>query len=168
LEVVKDLEIRLGVVRRWEPDGDDWIRVAKMAKNRRYQRAIDALEGLVVARMFELSKVNMSDTEGYKLRKHIAKALQARSKGVRSALERYNEAAAAMTPPRTQLSWEQIVDYAFLADFDLLRDGREDIRGEPWAQPAGRIAMDQHFKLLRVDEEIAHLNLEIPRLVTHM
>ncbi|KAJ7019748.1 hypothetical protein C8F04DRAFT_1214270 [Mycena alexandri] len=163
LEVVKDLEIRLGVVRRWEPDGDDWIRVAKMAKNRRYQRAIDALEGLVVARMFELSKVNMSDT-GYKLRKHIAKALQARSKGVRSALERYNEAAAAMTPPRTQLSWEQIVDYAFLADFDLLRDGREDIRGEPWAQPAGRVAMDQHFKLLRADEEIARLNLEIPRL----
>ncbi|KAJ7729134.1 hypothetical protein B0H16DRAFT_1330589 [Mycena metata] len=134
-----------------------------MVKNRRYQRAIDALEGLVVARMFELSKVNMSDTGA-----PISFALQARSKGVKAALERYNEAAAAMTPPRTQLSWEQIVDYAFLADFDLLRDGREDIRGEPWAQPAGRLAMDQHFKLLRADEEIARLNLEIPRLVTHM
>ncbi|KAJ7748091.1 hypothetical protein B0H16DRAFT_1663553 [Mycena metata] len=167
LAVVADLEVRLNIAQRWEDNGDDWIRVAKMVKNRRYQRAIDALEGLVVARMFELSKVNMSDT-GYKLRKHIAKALQARSKGVKAALERYNEAAAAMTPPRTQLSWEQIVDYAFLADFDLLRDGREDIRGEPWAQPAGRLAMDQHFKLLRADEEIARLNLEIPRLVTHM
>ncbi|KAJ7033780.1 hypothetical protein C8F04DRAFT_1183753 [Mycena alexandri] len=167
LAVVNDLEVRLNIARRWEDDGEDWIRVAKMVKNRRYQRAIDAVEGLVVARMFELSKVNMSDT-GYKLRKHIAKALQARSKGVKAALERYNEAAAAMTPPRTQLSWEQIVDYAFLADFDLLRDGQEDICGEPWAQPAGHVAMDQHFKLLRADEEIARLNLEIPRLVTHM
>ncbi|KAJ7748619.1 hypothetical protein B0H16DRAFT_1279524, partial [Mycena metata] len=34
--------------------------------------------------------------------------------------------------------------------------------------PAGRVAMDQHFKLLRADEEITRLNLEIPRLVTHM
>ncbi|KAJ7150768.1 hypothetical protein C8R46DRAFT_1166724 [Mycena filopes] len=167
LAAVHDLEVRLGIERRWCDDGDDWIRVAAMAKNRRYQRAIDALEGLIVARMFELSKVNMSDT-GYKLRKHIAKALQARSKGVKSALERYNEAAAAMSPPRTQLTWEQIVDYAFLADFDLLREGREDIRAEPWAQPAGRAAMDQHYKLLRADEEIARLNLEIPRLITHM
>ncbi|KAJ7016960.1 hypothetical protein C8F04DRAFT_1215277 [Mycena alexandri] len=167
LAVVRDLEVRLDIARRWEDDGDDWIRVAKMAKNRRYQRALDALEGLVVARMFELTKVNMSDT-GYKLRKHIAKALQARSKGVKSALERYNEAAVAMSPPRTELSWEQIVDYVFLADFDLLRDGREDIHDELWAQPAGRVAMDQHFKLLRADEEIARLNLEIPRLVTHM
>ncbi|KAJ7733361.1 hypothetical protein B0H16DRAFT_1665104 [Mycena metata] len=137
LAVVADLELRLNIARRWEDDGDDWIRVAMMVKNRRYQHAIDALEGLVVARCLSC----------YKLRKHIAKALQARSKG---------------------LSWEQIVDYAFLADFDLLRDGREDIRGEPWAQPAGRLAMDQHFKLLRADEEIARLNLEIPRLVTHM
>ncbi|KAJ7776444.1 hypothetical protein B0H16DRAFT_1659785 [Mycena metata] len=167
LAVVVDLEVRLNIAQRWEDDGDDWIRVAAMAKNRRYQRAIDALEGLVVARMFELSKVNMSDT-GYKLRKHIAKALQARSKGVKSALERYNDAAAAMSPPRTQLSWEQIVDFAFLTDFDLLRDGWEDIRDELWAQPAGRVAMDQHFKLLRADEEITRLNLEIPRLVTHM
>lgn len=62
LAVVEDLEIRLDIARRWEDDGDNLIRVAKMAKNRTYQRAIDALEGLVVARMFELSKVNMSDT----------------------------------------------------------------------------------------------------------
>ncbi|KAJ7918168.1 hypothetical protein B0H13DRAFT_2231314 [Mycena leptocephala] len=153
LAAVHDLELRLGIVGsvgRWRPDSDEWVAAAKLVESRRYQRAIDELEGLVVARMFELSKVNMSDT-GYKLRKHIAKALQARSKGVKTALERYNEAAAAMTPARTQLSWEQI-----------------DIRNELWAQPAGRAAMDQHFKLLRADEEIARLNLEIPRLVTHM
>ncbi|KAF7348117.1 hypothetical protein MSAN_01764300 [Mycena sanguinolenta] len=167
LAAVQDLEIRLGVVKRWEPEDAEWIAAATMVVNRRYQRALDELEGLVVARMFELSKAHMSDT-GYKLRKHIAKALQARSKGVRTALDRYNDAAAALSPPRTQLTWEQIVEYAFLADFDLLREGRQDIRSEPWAQPAGRLAMDRHFKLLRADEEIARVNLEIQRFVTYM
>ncbi|KAJ7044323.1 hypothetical protein C8F04DRAFT_1027413 [Mycena alexandri] len=167
LAAVQDLEIRLGVGPRWVPGDKEWEDTAAMVTNRRYQRALDELEGLVVARMFELSKVNMSDT-GYKLRKHIAKALQARSKGVKSALDTYNTAAAALSPPRTPLTWDQIVDYAFLADFDLLREGREDIREEPWAQPGGRLAMDQHFKLLRADEEIARLNLEIPRFVTYM
>ncbi|KAJ7233282.1 hypothetical protein B0H12DRAFT_1028580, partial [Mycena haematopus] len=167
LDAIQDLEVRLDIKVRWRPGDEDWVATAALVEKRRYQCAIDELEGLVVARMFELSKVNMSDT-GYKLRKHIAKALQARSKAVKTALERYNAAAAAMAPARTPLSWDQIVDYAFLADFDLLREGREDIRGEPWAQPAGRAAMDQHFKLLRADEEIARLNLEIPRLVTYM
>jgi hypothetical protein len=66
------------------------------------------------------------------------------------------------------LTWEEVVEYAFLADFDLLREGREDIRGELWAQPAGRVAMDQHYRLLRADEEIQRLNVEIRRLVTYM
>ncbi|KAJ7028886.1 hypothetical protein C8F04DRAFT_1212051 [Mycena alexandri] len=167
LAAVQDLEIRLGIEPRWTPEDREWVETAAMLRNRRYQRALDELEGLVVARMFELSKVNMSDT-GYKLRKHIAKALQARSKGVKSALDTYNAAAAALSPPRTPLTWDQIVNYAFLSDFDLLREGREDIRSEPWAQPGGRSAMDQHYKLLRADEEIARLNLEIPRLVTYM
>ncbi|KAK7007335.1 hypothetical protein R3P38DRAFT_3281563 [Favolaschia claudopus] len=167
LRDVQDLEVRLGITLRWESEGEAWIAAATMLRNRRFQRAIDQLEGLVVARMFELAKVNLCDT-GYKLRKHIAKALQVRSKAVKTALDRYNDAATALDPPRPQLSWEEIVNYAFLTEFDLLREGRQDIRTEAWAQPAGRVAMDQHFKLLRADEEIARLNLEIRRLITHM
>jgi len=34
----------------------------------------------------------------------------------------------------------------FLADFDLLRDARQDISQRPWATPAGRLAMDLYFK----------------------
>ncbi|KAJ7898204.1 hypothetical protein B0H14DRAFT_3080808 [Mycena olivaceomarginata] len=160
LAAVQDLELRLGIAKRWERDGADWTATALMVTNRRYQCALDELEGLVVARMFELSKVHMADT-GYKLRKHIAKALQARSKGVRSALDRYNDAAVMLSPPRTMLSWEQIVDYAFLADFDLLREGREDIRSEPWAQPAGAPC---HGSALQAPS----LNIEIPCLITYM
>jgi hypothetical protein len=106
--------------------------------------------------------------QGYKLRKHIAKALQVRSKAVKTALQKYNDAAAAMDPPKPELTWEKVVEYAFLAEFDLLREGREDIRNELWALPAGRVAMDQHFKMLRADEEVERLNLEIPRLLTYM
>jgi hypothetical protein len=73
-----------------------------------------------------------------------------------------------MIPPKVNLSWEEVVEYAFLSDFDLLREGREDIRDEPWALPAGRVAMDQHYKLLRADEEIVRLNIEVQRLVTYM
>jgi hypothetical protein len=73
-----------------------------------------------------------------------------------------------MTPQMPTLDWEQVVEYAFLSDFDLLREGREDIREEPWALPAGRAAMDQHFKLLRADEEIQRLNVEIRRFVTYI
>ncbi|KAG6821969.1 hypothetical protein H0H92_015871, partial [Tricholoma furcatifolium] len=75
--------------------------------------------------MFELTKMNMSQT-GYKLRKHIGKALKARSQAIRSALDRYNDAATLMSPPRASLSWNEIIEYAFLADFDLLRDTRQD------------------------------------------
>jgi hypothetical protein len=73
-----------------------------------------------------------------------------------------------MLPPRPQLTWDQIVDYSFLADFDLLRDSREDIRKRPWAQPANRILMDEYFKIERAHEEVIRLNIEIKRIVTHI
>ncbi|KAJ7109052.1 hypothetical protein C8R43DRAFT_905012 [Mycena crocata] len=167
LLAVQDLELRLGISPRWVRDSEEWLATEIMVQRRRYQRALDHLQGLIIARMFELTKMNMSGT-GYKLRKHIAKALQARSRGVKTALANYNAAAAGLDPPRDPLTWEQVVDYAFLSDFDLLRDGRDDIRSETWARPAGRLAMDLYFKLERADEEIMRLNIEIRRFVTYM
>ncbi|KAJ7067709.1 hypothetical protein B0H15DRAFT_794140 [Mycena belliarum] len=167
LLAVQDLEVRMGLAHRWVPDSEEWREAAIMVQRRRYQRALDELQGLIVARLFELTKMNMSGT-GYKLRKHIAKALQARSRAVKTALSNYNTAAAALDPPRPPLVWEQVVDYAFLSDFDLLREGREDIREETWATPAGRLAMDMYFKTERADEEIRRLNIEIRRFWTYM
>ncbi|KAJ7902392.1 hypothetical protein B0H13DRAFT_2274934 [Mycena leptocephala] len=167
LDAVQDLEVRLGVAARWVPEDKNWVAAAELVCKRRYQRALDNLERLIISRMFELTKCNMSGT-GYKLRKHIAKALQARSKALQAAITRYNEAASALTPPRENLDWVDVVEYAFLADFDLLRDAREDIRQEPWALPSGRAAMDQHYKILRAHEEIERLNVEIRRFVTYM
>ncbi|KAJ7855627.1 hypothetical protein B0H14DRAFT_3085411 [Mycena olivaceomarginata] len=160
LLAVQDLELRMDLRNRWTPGCAEWSEAAVL-------RALDKLQGLVIARLFELTKCHMSGT-GYKMRKHIAKALQARSRAIKTAIEQYNAAAAALEVPREPLSWEEVVDYTFLSDFDLLRTSRRDILTEGWAQPAGREAMDNYFKLLRADEEIKHLNIEIPRFVSYM
>ena len=65
---------------------------------------------------------------GYSLRRHIGNALKSRSTAIRTAVAKYNIAAANLCPPRQELTWEEVVEYAFLADFDLLRDARQDIR----------------------------------------
>ncbi|KAG1862656.1 hypothetical protein F4604DRAFT_1882281 [Suillus subluteus] len=124
-------------------------------KNMRlYQLALDRLEGLIVARIFELTKMNRAGT-GYKLCKHIAKALQTRSVAIRSALSTYNAVASVMSPPHKMLKWEEVIDYAFLADFDLLHDTRTDISQSLWSSPAAR-------------SEISQLNIKVCRLVTYI
>jgi hypothetical protein len=66
------------------------------------------------------------------------------------------------------LSWNDVVEYAFLADFDLLRDSRQDVRDRPWSKPAFRVMIDKYFKLERAREEIQRLNIEIPRVITYI
>ncbi|KII93196.1 hypothetical protein PLICRDRAFT_383096 [Plicaturopsis crispa FD-325 SS-3] len=167
LKAVQVLELRLDIQARWMPTDLEWQNAGRLVAMRKYQRALDTLEGLIVARMFELTKMNRSQT-GYALRKHIGKALQARSSAIRTALEKYNASAASLSPPRRTLEWKEVVEYAFLADFDLLRDTRQDISQRPWATPAGRLAMDMHFKMHRAEEEIQRLNIEIRRVATYL
>ncbi|KAJ7795486.1 hypothetical protein B0H14DRAFT_2620904 [Mycena olivaceomarginata] len=163
-KVEKDLE-SLNVVERWTVASPKWVLTVVEIKKRKYQLVLDALELLIVERIFELTKINQSQT-GYKMRKHIAKALQARSKAVKNAIENYNAAAALLDPPMPHLTWEQVVEYAFLADFDILRDTHAEVQSRPWTRPAYRLAMDSYFKILRAREEIKRLNVEIPRVVT--
>ncbi|KAH7905207.1 hypothetical protein BJ138DRAFT_1018025 [Hygrophoropsis aurantiaca] len=167
VKVVQDLERRLEIARRWTPDDPEWQNAGKLVANRKYQRALDTLEALIVSRLFELSKMNRAGT-GYKLRKHIGKALQARSAAIRTALDRYNTAAQALNPPRPQLKLDEVVEFTFLADFDLLRESRQDISTRPWSSPAARLAMDSYFKMCRAREEIQRLNVEIRRVSTYL
>jgi hypothetical protein len=186
LKAVQALKLKLGVEQRWQPQSTEWQSAGKLVAMRKYQRALDVLEGLIVSRMFELTKMNRSQTgksfrkgfifyckndvfiSGYAMRKHIGKALQARSSAIRTALDRYNTAAQALSPPRRTLHWKEVVEYAFLADFDLLRDAHQDILHRPWATPAARLAMDLYFKICRAREEIQRLNIEIPRVATYI
>jgi hypothetical protein len=66
------------------------------------------------------------------------------------------------------LTWEKIVEYTFLAEFDLLRDTRQDVRQEPWAASQNRVLRDEWFKVERAREEIERLNVEIRRLITYI
>jgi hypothetical protein len=104
----------------------------------------------------------------YKLRDKIGKALKTRAEAIRRALEAYNNAAAQLDPPREQLTWAKLMDTTTLADFDLLRESRQDIRQQLWTQPARRKAMNLYFGIKRAKEEIVRLNVEICRLITFM
>lgn len=67
LAAVQVLENKLNITQRWTSDSLEWQQAAEKVSMRRYQRCIDALEGLVVARMFELTKMNMSQTGRFPL-----------------------------------------------------------------------------------------------------
>lgn len=55
----------MGIKKRWVPGSEEWERVQKLVSKAKYQKALDKLEGLVVARLFELTKLNMSRTGAY-------------------------------------------------------------------------------------------------------
>lgn len=61
---MQNLELRLEVAVRWQKGSDEWEATAVLLKNRRYQQCLDELEALIVSRMFELTKMNMSQTGG--------------------------------------------------------------------------------------------------------
>ncbi|KAG2030586.1 hypothetical protein BDR03DRAFT_1034778 [Suillus americanus] len=145
LKLVQALECKLDIIAHWVPDDGEWQRVGRLVANRKYQRALDRLEGLVVAHIFELAKMNRAGM-GYKLRKHIAKALQMQ-----------------ICPQHLQQYRECNVPSA--ADFDLLCNARADFSQAPWSLPAACIAMDLYFKMCWAQEEISHLDVEVRHLV---
>ena len=55
-----------------------------------------------------------------------------------------------------------------LADLDLLRYTRTDIRNEDWSMHANRQAMNLHQKITHTRGEIQRLNQEGPRLLTYL
>lgn len=57
----------MNIQNRWVPESEEWKAAAKLVSMRQYQRCLDTLEGLVVARMFELTRMNMSQTGRFQL-----------------------------------------------------------------------------------------------------
>ncbi|KAF7325185.1 hypothetical protein MKEN_00562600 [Mycena kentingensis (nom. inval.)] len=165
LNHVQGLELKLAIRQRWEPGSDDWNRAALLFNKHQYQLALDRVQKLVISRLLELGKVNLAGTS-YKMRQSIAKALQARSKALRKAIDDYNSIARILD--RRVLDWNEVVEWAFVADFDLLRLRRDVILNYAWCKPGARETMDHHFRILRAEEEIPRLNVEIKRLATYI
>lgn len=100
------------------------------------------------------------------MRKQISKAISRRSKAIHTSLKKYNSLAMSQDPPRPKLNFADVVSYAMLADFDLLKHSRGDILNKPWSSPANRLITSKYFKVQRAHEEITRLNVEIHRLST--
>ncbi|KAI6010380.1 hypothetical protein BKA83DRAFT_4467512 [Pisolithus microcarpus] len=150
LACMQELERKLNIDIRWKLEDAEWQCTGRLVANREYQRALDHLKGLVVARIFELSKMNRAGT------------------AIRAALDHYNTAAHTMNPPRHQLHWDEVVKYAFLSEFNLLRDSRQDISWQPWTTPTAHLMMDWYFKKCRALEEVQCLNVKIHCFITYI
>lgn len=59
---IQSIENQHDVKVRWSPDSVEWREAGGLATMQHYQKALDRLEGLVVSRLFELTKMNMSRT----------------------------------------------------------------------------------------------------------
>ncbi|KAK7444532.1 hypothetical protein VKT23_015210 [Stygiomarasmius scandens] len=162
---VIEMEVQMGIEHRWEPSSAQYLQAMKYMKTRKYQQALEHLHKLIIQRLFELHRLNLNQT-GYKMRAHIAQALQKRSKAIRNAVKRYNTAATALDPPRPTLDWSKVSHFSFLDEFNILQDTRHSVFDKPWAQPVIRETMERHRRLTRAREEIVRCNVELHRLHT--
>ena len=54
--------MKLGITSRWKPGDVEWQNAGCLVAQRKYRCALDHLESLVVARIFELGKMNRAGT----------------------------------------------------------------------------------------------------------
>jgi hypothetical protein len=176
---MEDIEEEHGITQRWDPSDREYVEAQRFIQKRGFAAALDDLEGKVVQRLFELSKANLASTGssllcrgsncnttilGYKLRQQISKSITRRSMAVHNALSRYNELAPLQDPPRPAIDYKELLSYATLGEFDLLRYSRHSIMDKPWAKPSNREAAIKYFKVLGARKEIERLNIEARRL----
>ena len=102
------------------------------------------------------------------MRRRIGHALKNRSRAIKTAVKRYNVAAANLTPPRESLDAKNILEYVTMAEFDLLRIMEHDILEKPWVCPEAREATTAYFKVTRAHEELRRVHQEADRLMTYM
>lgn len=83
-------------------------------------------------------------------------------------MERYNRAARALPIPRLTVTINEVLDYLFLGQFELLRESRHNLLEKCWARPAEREAAMAFHKLQRSYEELERCSIEARRLLTFL
>ena len=66
LRQVQMLELAMGIQRRWQPADPQYIETARHIAERKYRRALDELQRLVVQRLFELNTMNIAGTGDFR------------------------------------------------------------------------------------------------------
>ncbi|EGO04960.1 hypothetical protein SERLA73DRAFT_44235 [Serpula lacrymans var. lacrymans S7.3] len=148
---------------RWDELHSEFIKAKEFIGHQHFILVVEELKGLVIQRLLELSKANLSGT-GYKMRKQISRALAKRSGAIRTALQKYNWMAPKQNPPRPILEYSEIVSYATLGEFMLLKYLRHNILAKPWTVSAKRQVAIKFFKIQCAKEEVLQLNVEVQRL----
>ena len=62
LKQIVDMEVSMGIDMRWDPSTPAYVETLGYLSTRTYQRALEELQRLVVQRLFELHKMNISAT----------------------------------------------------------------------------------------------------------
>ncbi|KAG1842557.1 hypothetical protein F4604DRAFT_1938762 [Suillus subluteus] len=163
MNIVNDFERQNGINEHWTTAHPGYTQALEYGCKHHFIRTVEQVEGLVVQCLFEFSKANLANT-GYKMRKHISKAITRQSAAIRSVLEKYNKLAPLQTPPQPILDYSEVVGYATLGEFSLLKHSHHDLLSKPWAVPDNQEMAARYFKVVRSHEEIACLNVEICRL----
>ena len=65
LKVVVEMEVKLAITNRWQPSSPEYIHAVQYLGRRKYKKALDHLQKLVVQRLFELHKMNQSRNGAY-------------------------------------------------------------------------------------------------------
>ncbi|KAG0692140.1 hypothetical protein DFH29DRAFT_882994 [Suillus ampliporus] len=68
----------------------------------------------------------------------------------------------------TVLDYSEVVGYASLGEFSLLKYSHYDVLAKPWTIPENRDMATKYFKVVRAHEEILGLNVEIRQLAHWM
>ncbi|KAG1784996.1 uncharacterized protein HD556DRAFT_1314605 [Suillus plorans] len=126
MNAVHELERRLDLMKCWTPGDPEYQEALKYLNNRQFIRVVQHLEGLVVQRLFELTKANLAGTD--------------------------------------ILKFSEVVSYAWLGKFELLKSSRQEVLTKPWVSKANREVAGKYFRIVCVHEEIECLNVEISHL----
>ena len=62
---VLELEVQMGITKRWTPEMKEYAETARYINERQYHRALNNLQRLVTQRLFELHRLNLSGVGGY-------------------------------------------------------------------------------------------------------
>jgi Kyakuja-Dileera-Zisupton transposase len=170
-------EIARDIGTRWIPTDAAYISHLQMLHDRQYWRALDNLSALLIRRLLELEKMGISGTgtshfvlpfhytyscAAYNLRKSLAQALKKRAAALQRALVEFNKEAKKLKRP--QLTMNDLLGYSFIADVEILRESRDDIRKQKWTIPAVRQGIMMWLKMERAKEEMVRVEVEAHRM----
>ncbi|KAI5998436.1 hypothetical protein EDC04DRAFT_2612450 [Pisolithus marmoratus] len=146
LNIVANFECQHNITDCWTPLHPEYINACEYTKHRTFIHVVEELEGLVVQRMFGLLKANLAKM-GYKMHKHISKAISRHSTAICTALEHYNRLAPHQHLPHPRLDYADVIGYSLLGEFSLLKHSHYEVLEKLWALPDNHEMMTKYYKL---------------------